>query len=249
VVGATEKMSKSKNNGVDPQAMIERYGADSVRLFMMFAAPPDQSLEWSDAGLEGAHRFLKRLWRQVREHVAAGPAPALAPTELSGARKDLRRHTHEAIAKVTDDVGRRMTFNTAIAAVMELLNAVGRLEDGSAQGRAVVQEALDAAVRMLAPVVPHIAETLWGALGHAGRVIDAPWPRIDAAALAKDRVPMAVQVNGKLRGQVAVPVDADRAAIETAALAEPNVRRFTDGKTVRKVIVVPGKIVNVVVSD
>ncbi len=242
------KMSKSKNNGIDPQLMIERYGADTVRLFMMFASPPDQSLEWSDAGVEGAFRFLKRLWRQVASHVAGGTVAALEPASLDAAQKALRAKTHETLKKAGDDIGRRMTFNTAIAAVMELLNAVSRFDDASAQGRAVVQEALDAAVRLLAPITPHVCSELWAALGHADEVIDTPWPVADDAAMVSDSMTLAVQVNGKLRGNIEVAADADKDAILGAARAEPNVARHLEGKTLRKEIYVPGKLVNLVVG-
>ncbi|MFZ5536259.1 MAG: leucine--tRNA ligase [Pseudomonadota bacterium] len=245
IVGGTEKMSKSKNNGVDPQAMIDRYGADTVRLFMMFAAPPEQMLEWSDAGVEGAHRFLRRLWRMVHEHVAQGAAPAVDKALLADAQKAARRKLHETIQKITDDIGRRQTFNTAIAAVMELLNEIGKLDD-TEPSRAVRQEALEATVLMLAPIVPHIAETLWNALGHEGLVATAAWPVVDQDALVRDAITLAVQVNGKLRGQVEVPVDASREAIEQAALADANVQHFLEGKSVKKVIVVPGRLINLV---
>ena len=248
IPGAKEKMSKSKNNGVDPQELIDQYGADTVRLFTMFAAPPDQSLEWSDSGVEGAHRFLKRLWRQVYNHVSQGPAPQLDTSALSQAQKDLRRKTHETIAKVSDDVSRRTTFNTAIAAVMELLNQVSSFEDQSDQGRAVLQEALEAAVLLLSPIVPHVAHTLWKALGHDTPVIDAPWPKADESAMVRDQIELVVQVNGKVRARLQVATNASQADIEALALADDNVRRFTDGQTVRKVIVVPGKLVNIVAN-
>src|SRR5690606_30993677 len=172
IPGAKEKMSKSKNNGVDPQDVIDQYGADTVRLFTMFAAPPEQSLEWSDSGVEGAHRFLKRLWKQVQLHVSQGSAPRLDVNALNQAQKDLRRKTHETITKVSDDISRRTIFNTAIAAVMELMNQVSSFSDNSEQGRAVVQEALETAVLLLSPIVPHIGHTLWQHLGHEGAVID-----------------------------------------------------------------------------
>jgi leucyl-tRNA synthetase len=242
------KMSKSKGNTVDPQGLIERYGADTVRLFTMFAAPPDQSLEWSDSGVEGAHRFLRRLWKAVHEHVAEGLPDALDSDRLEPTQQGLRHKLHQTIAKVSDDIGRRYTFNTAIAANMELLNELARFEDRSPQGRAVVQEALEAIVRMLAPIVPHIAETLWGALGHVEPIDDGPWPEVDASALEQDTIELVVQVNGKLRGQISIASDADRGQIEQAALANENVQRFVEGKTVRKIIVVPGKLINVVVG-
>ncbi|PAU74208.1 leucine--tRNA ligase [Halomonas salipaludis] len=251
-MGGIEKMSKSKNNGVDPQSMIDRFGADTVRLFMMFAAPPEQSLEWSDSGVEGANRFLKRLWRLVNEHLAAGTPGALNTSALSDAQRDLRRKTHETIKKASDDIGRRTTFNTAIAAVMELTNALGRFhgegEEPSPQDLAVAREAVETSVLLLAPITPHICHALWAALGHAEPAIDAAWPRLDESALARDSIELVVQVNGKLRARLEVPADADKAAIEAQALAAENVQRHTEGKAVRKVIVVPGKLVNIVVG-
>jgi leucyl-tRNA synthetase len=240
LIGGIEKMSKSKNNGVDPQAMIDKYGADTVRLFMMFAAPPEQSLEWSDSGVEGAFRFLKRLWRIVTEH-AALPRPNGKGTG------DLRRQVHETIAKVSDDIGRRYTFNTAIAACMELLNALSRAED-TPDNRAATREGLEAVVRMLSPIVPHITQKLWEILGHDGLVVDQAWPTVDESALVKATLQLAVQVNGKLRGQITVAADADKTRIEQAALAEPNVQRFIEGQALKKIIVVRGKLVNVVVG-
>ncbi len=255
-VGGTEKMSKSKNNGVDPQVMIDRYGADTVRLFMMFAAPPDQMLEWSDSGVEGAHRFLKRLWRMVFEHVNTPPlspdgeggeavVTTPNPSTLNDAQKATRRKLHETIQKVSDDLGRRQTFNTAIAAVMELLNELGRLDD-EAQSRALKQEAFSAITLLLAPIVPHIAEALWSALGQQGMAATAAWPEADAAALVRDSIDLVVQVNGKLRGQFSVPADATRESIEQAALADEHVQRFLEGKAVKKIIVVPGRLINIV---
>lgn len=246
-VGGIEKMSKSKNNGVDPEHLVSRYGADTVRLFTMFAAPPEQSLEWSDSGVEGGFRFLKRLWKQIAHHVNEGPAPALDPASLDDGQKALRRQVHETLRKVTDDMGRRFTFNTAIAANMELLNALAKFDDASDQGRAVRQEAFELVTLMLAPIVPHIAERLWQALGQTGLVATAAWPRHDESALVQDALEMVVQVNGKLRGKITVPVDADQAAIQTAALADENVQRFMEGKPAKKVIVVPRKLVNIVV--
>ena len=242
------KMSKSKGNTVDPEALIARYGADTARLFMMFAAPPEQSLEWQDAGVEGASRFLKRLWRLVYEHLAEGEAPQLDRSALNDQEKALRRRVHDTIAKVSDDMGRRYTFNTAIAAVMELANAVSRFEAATPQGRAVVREALESMVLLLSPIVPHITHALWRALGHERAVVDEPWPTVDRDALRSDTVTLVVQVNGKLRGRIQVPADADRAAVEQAARQEENVRRFVEGREVKKVIVVPGRLVNIVVS-
>ncbi|MDX1482803.1 MAG: leucine--tRNA ligase, partial [Woeseiaceae bacterium] len=241
------KMSKNKGNTVDPQALIDRYGADTVRLFMMFAAPPEQALEWSDEGVAGASRFLKRFWNACVAHVEAGPVPALDAAGLDAAQKDLRRKTHETIAKVGDDVGRRYTFNTAVAACMELVNAITRFEDESAEGRAVVHEALEAVVLMLSPITPHICHALWQALGHESAVIDEPWPAVDDAALERDLVEIVVQVNGKVRGRISVAADADRDTIVAAATADQNVCRFVGDQAIRKEIVVPGRLVNLVV--
>src|SRR6266513_610047 len=241
------KMSKSEGNGVDPEGLIERFGADTARLFMMFASPPEQTLEWSDEGVQGASRFIRRLWHAVYEHVAAGPAPALQASVLTGAQRELRRAAHQALAKATDDIGRRRNFNTAIAAIMELLNAVGRFGDPSAQGRAVRQEALRIAVLVLAPITPRVCHALWQALGSTSALVDERWPAPDAAALAQESYEIVVQVNGKLRGRISVAVDADEAAVRAAALADAQVRRFLADKPVRRVIVVPGKLVNVVI--
>ena len=245
-VGPIEKMSKSKNNGVDPQAMIERYGADTVRLYMMETSPPDQMLEWSDSAVEGAARFMRRLWRMVHEHVQRGAAPALDAAALDDAARALRRQTHETIAKVSDDVGRRYKFNTAVAACRELINAAS---DHAAEDRmrAVVHEALETVVLLLAPVVPHACHALWQALGHEEPVIDARWPVADPDAMVRDELELVVQVNGKLRGRVTVAADADRRSVERAALGVENVLRTVGDATVRKVIVVPGKLVNIVV--
>jgi leucyl-tRNA synthetase len=240
-------MSKSKNNGVDPQGLVEKYGADTARLFMMFTAPPEQSLEWSDEGVQGAYRFIRRLWKAVHEHVAAGPCEPLVVASLSPSQKELRRIAHQTLTKVTDDIGRRRTFNTAVAAVMELLNAIGRNEDGSAAARAVVQEALEIATIALSPIIPHVTHALWHELGHATALIDEPWPVADTAALVRDTIKLAVQVNGKLRGEIQVAADADEASIKAAALAEESVRRFVGDATPKKIIVVPRKLVNVVV--
>jgi len=241
------KMSKSEGNGVDPEGLIERFGADTARLFMMFASPPEQTLEWSDEGVQGASRFIRRLWHAVYEHVAAGPAAALKASALTGAQRELRRTAHQALAKATDDIGRRRNFNTAIAAIMELLNALGRFGDPSAQGRAVRQEALRIAVLVLAPITPHVCHVLWQALGSTSALVDERWPAPDAAALAQESYEIVVQVNGKLRGRISVAVDADEAAVRAAALADAQVRRFLADKPVRRVIVVPGKLVNVVI--
>lgn len=249
VIGGTEKMSKSKNNGVDPQLMVGKYGADTVRLFSMFAAPPEQSLEWNEAGVEGMSRFLRRFWREVLEHVSQPDHPQVDASQLDAAQKTLRRQLHETIQKVGDDYGRRHSFNTAIAALMELLNHVSRFDDMSDQGRAVRHEALQAMVLLLNPVTPHVCHALWQALGHAETLLeDVPFPQADAAALVRDAVTLAVQVNGKLRGTIDVAVNISKEDAERLALAEPNVAKYMEGLTVRKVIVVPGKIVNIVAA-
>lgn len=242
------KMSKSKGNTVDPQAMIDRYGADTVRLFIMFTSPPRDSLEWSDAGVDGAFRFIKRLWRIVGEFVDAGiDVDDLNTATLSDAQRTMRLKTHQTIAKVSDDVGRRYTFNTAIAAVMELLNEVTKFTDNSAQGRAIIKEALDNAVLLLSPIVPHTTHQLWKVLGYSGAPVDARWPAVDERALQQDTLQLIVQVNGKLRARVTVAASADQSTCQAVALQDENVIRHIRGKTVRKVIVVPGKLVNIVV--
>ncbi len=258
-VGGTEKMSKSKNNGVDPQALIDQYGADTARLFTMFAAPPEQSLEWSDAGVEGAHRFLKRLWKTVYEHVQGGVVaafphpnpPPLAgeganaePKPINDAAKALRRQLHQTIQKVGDDIERRKQFNTAIAAVMELMNALARLDGDDDVTRSVRQETLEAAVAMLAPIVPHIAEALYAELRPGAALA---WPAVDESALVQDEIELMLQVNGKLRGQIRVAAAADKAAIEAAALASEAAQKYLEGKPPKKVVVVPGRLVNIVV--
>ena len=241
------KMSKAKGNTVDPQGLIEKYGADTVRLFMMFAAPPEQTLDWSDEGVQGSFRFLKRFWSAVTEHVAGGPAGPVDTSVLNDTLKELRRKTHQTIAKMDDDIGRRHSFNTAVAAAMELLNAVNKLADDSDAGRAVVRESLEAVVVMLSPIVPHICHALWQELGHDDALIDHHWPVVDDSALERDTIEMVVQVNGKLRARILVANDAPNDAIERQALADDNVQRFVDGRKVRRVIIVPGRLVNIVV--
>ena len=249
IIGGTEKMSKSKNNGVDPQVMVDRYGADTVRLFSMFAAPPEQSLDWNESGVEGMARFLRRLWNQVQKHVDAGAAPKLDAAALSPAGKAIRRQLHEAIQKVADDYARRYSFNTAIAAVMELLNALSKYDEAGDAARALRQEAFEAVTLLLNPITPHTSHSLWQVLGHPETVLETlPFPAVDPAALVRDSLTLAVQVNGKLRGTIEVPAAADKAAIEAMALAEPNVVKFIEGQAVKKVIIVPGKIVNIVVG-
>jgi leucyl-tRNA synthetase len=245
--GGIGTMSKSKNNGVDPQALVEEFGADTARLFMMFAAPPEQTLEWSDEGVEGASRFIKRLWRLVHQHVSGGPATAVDWSTLDAAQRDLRRQAHQALGKVTTDIDRRRTFNTAIAAVMELTNAIAKFEDRSPAGRAVVQEALEISVLCLSPVIPHVTHVLWKELGHATALIEESWLAVDESALTRDTIEVVVQVNGKLRGKVVVPADAEEALVREAALADANVQRFMEGKSVRKFVYVRGKLANVVV--
>ncbi|KUJ83320.1 leucine--tRNA ligase [Microbulbifer flavimaris] len=248
IAGGVVKMSKSKNNGIDPHAAVEEYGADTVRLFTMFAAPPEQTLEWHDAGVEGASRFLRKLWKTVQGHLATGSTSATIDAgSLSDKQQQLRRKTHETIQKVSDDYGRRQTFNTAVAAVMELLNEVGKLaERDSEQGLAVEREALEAAVQLLAPVTPHIGHQLWQALGNETALVDAPWPQVDEKALVRSSITLVVQVNGKVRAKLEVPADADKETLEQLALSNDNVQKFIGDATVRKVIVVPGKLVNVV---
>ena len=242
------KMSKSKGNTVDPQALIEQYGADTARLFTMFAAPPEQSLEWSNKAVEGSHRFLNRLWRSTLTHVENSACVALDKDNLSDELKDLRRQTYQALTKVSDDLGRRHTFNTAIAAVMELMNAIAKFEDDSEQGRALRQEALEMVVLMLAPITPHICDQLWRALGHDEAVVGVTWPEIDESALKQDKIELMVQVNGKLRAKIKVNAEAAKDAVEAEAMADENVQKFIDGKEIRKVIVVPGRLINIVVA-
>ena len=245
------KMSKSKGNTVDPQGLIEQYGADTARLFMMFAAPPEQSLEWSDAGVEGASRFLKRLWRLAFEHIEAGSAVALDVNNLNDTQKAIRLVTHETIAKVGDDIGRRFTFNTAIASVMELINALIKFKDDSEQGRAVMHESLQSITLLLSPIVPHITHEIWKVLGEIGEessLLDQAWPKVDKAALVKDSLQIIVQVNGKLRSRIEVAASASKGEIEATAIADEHVMKFTEDKQVVKIIVVPGKLVNIVVK-
>jgi len=244
-------MSKSKNNGVDPTALVERFGADSIRVFMMFKAPPEDTLEWSDDGVEGSARFVRRLWRMAWEHLEKG-RPAKGPhaglVALSPAQREMRRLAHATLVKVTDDYGRRRVFNTAIAAIMELMNALQKFDDASEQGRAVRHETLELIVQMLGPIAPHVCHVLWRELGHADALIDHRWPQADPQALVQDRIEVVVQVNGKLRSKVEVGASASKDEISAAALADATVQKWIEGKPVRKVIVPPGnKLVNVVV--
>ena len=243
------KMSKSKGNTVDPMSLIERYGADTVRMFTMFASAPDQSLDWSDSGVEGSYRFLKRLWKQLMEHRPISLTD-FGKLELSSEQKQLRLKAHQTLAKVTDDLDRRQTFNTAIAATMELLNAVSKFSEKQSGeiDRLVVQEALEFSVLMLAPIVPHFSHAAWSHLGHDGAAMDARWPMVDSSALEQDSMLIVLQVNGKLRSKVEVPKDIAKSDLEELALSDEAIKRFTSEGTVRKVIVVPNKLVNIVVN-
>ena len=242
------KMSKSKNNGIDPQEMVEKYGADTVRLFMMFASPAEMTLEWQESGVEGAKRFLGRVWNLVYEYSQNPAKTTLDVTALSADQKALRRDVHKTIAKVSDDIGRRQTFNTAIAAVMELMNKLTRAPLESEQDRAVMAEALSAVVRMLYPITPHICFELWKALGNESNIDHAEWVKADEAAMVEDEKLIVVQVNGKVRGKVTVAADADEETVKTVAFADENVKKFTDNTQIVKVIYVPGKLLNVVVK-
>ena len=248
VYAGMSKMSKSKNNGIDPQVMVEKYGADTVRLFMMFASPAEMTLEWQESGVEGANRFLKRVWKLAFEHSEKGATVALDVAALNEAQKDLRRDVHKTIAKVTDDIGRRQTFNTAIAAVMELMNKLGRAPQESEQDRALLQEALLAVVRMLYPFTPHVCFSLWQALKGEGDVDTAPWPQADEQAMVEDSKLVVVQVNGKVRAKITVAADATEQQVRERAAEEHLVAKYLDGVTVRKVIYVPGKLLNLVVG-
>ncbi len=243
------KMSKSKGNTVDPQQLIERYGADTARLFIMFAAPPEQSLEWSDTAVEGSFRFLRRLWRVVFDHIQLGPTIELDVNQLSDKQKALRRQLHATIKKISDDIGRRFTFNTAIAAVMELMNNIGKFDDRSEMSRAILQEAFESIILMLSPIVPHFCHNVWSELSPGSVSIeDQAWPVFDELALLRDELEVIVQVNGKLRGRINIPADADRNEVEKTAMADDNVKRFVEGLAIVKVIVVPGRLVNIVVK-
>jgi leucyl-tRNA synthetase len=247
-IGGTEKMSKSKNNGVDPQSMIDQFGADTCRLFMMFASPPDMSCEWSDAGVEGANRFLRRVWRLAQSHVNQGATNALDLASLADEQKAIRRATHLAIKQSSIDIGQHHKFNTAIAQVMTLMNVLEKAPQATGQDRALLQEGLEAVALLLAPITPHISHQLWQELGHDDAIIDASWPQVDENALVQDSLTLAIQVNGKLRSQIEVPASASREEIENSARNNENVLRFTEGLSIRKVIVVPGKLVNIVAN-
>ena len=247
-LGGTEKMSKSKNNGVDPEGLMDRYGADTVRLFSVSDSPPHQSLEWSDSGVEGASRFLRRVWSQVMSHVERGACEELDPEKLDSGQKEIRRLLHDTIAKVSDDISRRYTFNTAIAAVMELTNHLARFDARSGQSRAVVQEAWMNIIRLMAPITPHICEELWAALGGKGQLCEAAWPVADEAARERTQVTLVVQINGKLRARLELEPGATQEQAMEQALAIDNVHRYMDGKAVRKVIHIPDRLLNIVVG-
>ncbi|MDG1773163.1 MAG: leucine--tRNA ligase [Oceanicoccus sp.] len=242
------KMSKSKGNTVDPQMMIEQYGADTVRLFIMFAAPPEQSLEWSDSAVGGAHKFLNRLWNRIHNHLQQEQVPALDKAKLNKEQQNLRRKLHETIGKISDDYGRRLTFNTAIAAIMELTNDIAKLPNDNEQSLAVEREALQAIVIMLSPIAPHFCHELWGVLGNKGAMIDAAWPTIDEAALVRDSIELVVQVNGKVRGKIEVAADASQEAILELAFADVNVQKFIEDKEIKMSKVIPGKLVTIAVK-
>jgi len=242
------KMSKSKNNGVDPAELIETYGADTLRVFSMFAAPPDQSMEWQDSGVEGANRFIKRLWRQVYDHVKVNPSIELDKENLTDKQLKIRRKVFLTLQKVTDDMSRRFTFNTAIAANMELINDLSKFDESSIEAQALRQEALENIVLMLSPIMPHVAQTLWENLGKEGAIMDMPWPEVDESALVQSKIQMMIQINGKLRGKVDVGVDDNEDTIKGLALAHENVVRFLEDASVRKIIVVKGRLINIVAN-
>jgi leucyl-tRNA synthetase len=242
VIGGTEKMSKSKNNGVDPQAIIDAYGADTARLFMMFAAPPDQQLEWSDTGVEGAYRFLRRVWNLSAELSGIGSVTA-SFNNLSADDQGLRRDTHLALKQASFDFA-RFQFNTVVSAAMKILNALEKAKVTA--DRAVLGEGLSILLRLLSPICPHISQTLWKELGYGDDILAASWPEVDEVALVQDEIELMIQVNGKLRGSLRIPKDADKATIEQMALAHESVQKQLAGAAAKKIIVVPGRLVNVV---
>jgi len=239
------KMSKAKGNTVDPQELIDKYGADTVRLFMISAASPEQALEWSDKGVQGAYRFLKKLWVLIEKHCSEDPLKPI--DDLNGNQKELRYKTHSTIVKVSDDIGRRYKFNTAIAAIMELLNSVTRFDDDSHNGRSVVRESLETIILLLSPIVPHICHELWQKLNYKTSLIDERWPNADKLALAKDSIEIVVQVNGKLRSRIIIDINADEEKIKSLAIKDKNVQRYIGKNKVKNIIIVPGRLVNVVV--
>jgi leucyl-tRNA synthetase len=246
-------MSKSKNNGVDPTALVEQFGADTARMFMMFTAPPEQTLEWSEEGVQGSFRFIRRLWKAVFDQVnSPPPMDAITTyefdkTKLNAAQKEMRRIAHSTLAKVSDDIGRRRSFNTAVAAVMELLNAIGKFDSTSLAGRVVAHEALEIAVMCLSPMIPHVTHQLWRELGHEQALATERWWAPDPDALVQDQIEISVQVNGKMRARVSIPADATQEVAVAAALADANVQKFVESKPIRKAIYVAGKLVNIVV--
>lgn len=248
VYAGMSKMSKSKNNGIDPQKIVEKYGADTLRLFMMFASPTEMTLEWQESGVEGASRFLKRIWKLTYDHLKKGEVQPLNITTLNEDQKAIRRNLHKTIAKVSDDIGRRQTFNTAIAAVMELINKLTRAPQKSEQDRALLQEALLAVVRMLYPFTPHISFSLWQALGGQGDIDTAPWPVADEQAMVENSKLVVVQINGKVRAKITVVADATEEQVRASAVNEHLIAKYLDGVTLRKVIYIPGKLLNLVVS-
>jgi leucyl-tRNA synthetase len=253
IAGGLGTMSKSKNNGVDPDGIIEQFGADTARLFMMFTAPPEQTLEWSEEGVQGSYRFIRRLWKAVHDQVnAPPPADAITTTEfdktkLNAEQKEMRRISHHTLEKVTDDIGRRRSFNTAVAAVMELLNAVGKFDSKPLASRVVAHEALEIAVMCLSPMIPHVTHELWRQLGHETALANERWWTPDPEALVQDSIEISVQVAGKMRARVSIAANATQDAAVEAALKDANVQKFVEGKPIRKAIYVPGKLVNIVV--
>jgi leucyl-tRNA synthetase len=245
--GGVGTMSKSKNNGVDPQKLVDVYGADTARLFIMFASPPEQTLEWADTGVDGAFRFLNRLWNQVYKHLHPSIIKPKISSNLSTELKNLRFQLHHTIAKVSDDLGRRHTFNTAIAAVMELMNTLTKIYGSDKESRGLIQEVLENIVLLLSPIVPHICHTLWRELRPGTELLDQPWPQADEKVLVQDEIEMVVQVNGKLRGQIRVVKEAEREAIERIALDNEQIQKFVAGHTIKNIVVVPGRLVNIVI--
>ena len=232
---------------MDPAAIIHQYGADTARLFMMFAAPPELSLEWSDNGVEGSNRFVRKLWRIAYEHLALGTVATSPLQELSTEQKKLRTQLHQTIAKVTHDIDVRKHFNTAIAGVMELLNNYAKTDCTNHAGRQLAQELLEAVVILLSPITPHICEELWQQLRPGTELLEQGWVQVDAQALIVDEIEMMIQVNGKLRGKITVAKDLNKAQIETLATDNANVQKFISGQSIKKIIVVPGKLINIVI--